>query len=47
MNVQEVSAEGLSREIKITISCDDLNSQLDAKIDELKETVQLKGFRKG
>ncbi|MGC6471732.1 MAG: trigger factor [Parvibaculales bacterium] len=47
MNVQELSADGLSREIKITISRDDLNTQLDVKIDELKDTVQLKGFRKG
>ena len=47
MNVQEINAEGLSREIKITVSRDDLNAQLDTKIDELKDTVQLKGFRKG
>lgn len=47
MNVQEISAEGLSREIKITVSKDNLSSRLDTKLLDLKETVQLRGFRKG
>ena len=42
---QEVSAEGLSRELQITVPAADLVAKLDARIDEIKGTVQLKGFR--
>ena len=45
MNIKEVSAEGLSRELQITVPAADL--LLDARIDEIKGTVQLKGFRPG
>ena len=47
MNVKEVSAEGLAREVQITIAAADLVAKLDAKIDEIKDQVQLKGFRPG
>ncbi len=47
MDVQEVSREGLSREIKITVNRDALTTKFDARIDELKSTIQLRGFRKG
>ena len=47
MNVKEVSAEGLSRELQITVPAADLVAKLDARIDEIKGTVQLKGFRPG
>ena len=47
MQIEETSAEGLSRELKITISKDTLATRLDTKILELKDQVQLKGFRKG
>ncbi len=47
MDIQEISAKGLSREIKITVSKDDLSSRLDNRLSELKQTVQLRGFRKG
>ena len=47
MNIKEVSAEGLSRELQITVPAADLVAKLDTRIDEIKGTVQLKGFRPG
>ena len=47
MQIEETSAEGLSRELKITVAKDNLASRLDTKLLELKDQVQLKGFRKG
>ena len=47
MNIKELSAEGLSRELQITVPAADLVAKLDARIDEIKGTVQLKGFRPG
>ena len=47
MNIKEVSAEGLSRELQITVPAADLVAKLDVRIDEIKGTVQLKGFRPG
>ncbi|MDD9841202.1 MAG: trigger factor, partial [Alphaproteobacteria bacterium] len=47
MDIQEISADGLSREIKITIGKADLNAKLTDKLVELKTRIQLRGFRKG
>ena len=47
MNIKEVSAEGLSRELQITVPASDLVARLDARIEDIKGTVQLKGFRPG
>ena len=47
MNIKEVSVEGLSRELQITVPAADLVAKLDARIDEIKGTLQLKGFRPG
>jgi len=47
MNITEISAEGLSRELQITVPAADLAAKLDARIDDIKGTVQLKGFRPG
>ena len=47
MQIEETFAEGLSRELKITVAKDNLASRLDTKLLELKDQVQLKGFRKG
>ena len=47
MNIKEVSVEGLSRELQITVPAADLVAKLDVRIDEIKGTVQLKGFRPG
>lgn len=47
MQVEEINAEGLSREIKITVTKSSLNEKLDGRLDELKDQVEIKGFRKG
>jgi len=47
MDIQEISADGLSREIKITIGRADLDAKLTDKLVELKSRIQLRGFRKG
>ena len=47
MDIKEVSAEGLAREVQITVAAADLASKLETKIDSIKDQVQLKGFRPG
>ena len=47
MDIKEVSAEGLAREVQITIAAGELASKLENKIDSIKDQVQLKGFRPG
>ncbi len=47
MDIKEVNAKGLAREIQITVPAIDLTAKLDDKIDELKGQVQLNGFRQG
>ena len=47
MNIKEVSAEGLAREVQITVAAADLAGKLETKIDSIKDQVQLKGFRPG
>ena len=47
MDIKEISAEGLAREVQITVAAADLASKLEAKIDSIKDQVQLKGFRPG
>ena len=47
MNVSEVLAKDLNREIKVEVSRDSIEDKLLSKLGELKNTVQLKGFRPG
>jgi trigger factor len=47
MNVTETTAKGLSRELKIEITKDIIHSKLMERLEELKKTIQLKGFRPG
>jgi trigger factor len=47
MNVQEKSAEGLSRTFEVVVPAADLEKKLSAKIDEIRPEVRLKGFRPG
>ena len=47
MQVSETLSEGLKRELNIVIPASHLKERLEAKIVELKDTVQIKGFRKG
>ena len=47
MEVSEVSSEGLERKFKVTVSAAELDEKLTTKLEDMKDQVQLKGFRKG
>lgn len=47
MQVVEQTAEGLSREFKVTVEASELDRRLTQKIEEVKDKVALKGFRPG
>jgi trigger factor len=47
MQVTETLNEGLKRKLSVTIPAGDLVTRLDAKLDELKGKVAIKGFRPG
>ena len=47
MDVTEVTNEGLERKFKVTVSADELDQKLTAKIEGMKDEIHLKGFRKG
>ena len=47
MNVTEVLAKDLNREIKVKVPKNDIEDKLISKLEDLKKTIQLKGFRPG
>jgi trigger factor len=47
MEITESTSEGLKRELKVVVPATELNQRLSDKLQELKGTVQLKGFRRG
>jgi trigger factor len=47
MQVTETTASGLKRELKVVIGQGELGERFQSRIDEVKDQVQLKGFRKG
>src|SRR5262245_8976213 len=47
MEVTETSSTGLKRELKVVIGQGELGERFQSRIDEVKDQVQLKGFRKG
>ena len=47
MQVTETSSEGLKRELQIVVAAAELDSKLNEKLNEVKDKVQLKGFRPG
>jgi trigger factor len=47
MQVNETLAEGLKRELKVTIPVSELDAKLSDRLDQLKKRVQIKGFRPG
>lgn len=47
MQVTETLNEGLKRKLSVTIPAADLNTRLDAKLQELKGQANIKGFRPG
>jgi trigger factor len=47
MQISEASVTGLKRELKVVIDQGELTQRFTTRLDEFKEQVQLKGFRKG
>ena len=47
MQVTEITTEGLKREFAILVPRADLDAKVDGKLAEIKDKVQLKGFRPG
>lgn len=47
MQVKETLNDGLKRGYTITLGSDELDTKVNEKLDEVRKTVALKGFRKG
>ena len=47
MQITHASEDGLKRTMTITVPAADISQRFEAKLDDLKDKVQLKGFRKG
>ena len=47
MQVTETSSTGLKRELKVVVGQGELSERFTSRIDEVKDQVQIKGFRKG
>ncbi len=47
MQVTETHSDGLKRQLKVVVDAGEIGAKFDARLDEIKDRVQLKGFRKG
>jgi trigger factor len=47
MQVTETRSEGLKREYRIVVPADEIEDEIKEKLDQLRSTVQIKGFRPG
>lgn len=47
MQVSVTSAEGLKRTLKVVIGQGELGERFSSRLDEVKDSIQLKGFRRG
>jgi trigger factor len=47
MQVTETLSEGLKREYKVVVPASELDSKVNARLDELKDRVRINGFRPG
>lgn len=47
MQVTETQSDGLKRQLKVVVDANEIGARFAAKLDEIKDQVQLKGFRKG
>jgi len=47
MQVTETSADGLKREIQVVLPIQELNDRCEKRLEEIKDDVQIRGFRKG
>jgi trigger factor len=47
MQVTETSSSGLKRELKVVVAQAELGERFATRLDEVKDRIQIKGFRKG
>ncbi len=47
MQIKELTSEGLKRELEVVVATTELNERFQDRLNQIKDTVQLKGFRKG
>jgi trigger factor len=47
MQVTELSADGLRREYKVVIEADEIEGRVSKRLDELRRTIRMPGFRPG
>lgn len=47
MDITQTSSEGLAREFKIVVGASELDERLMSRLEEIKDQVQIKGFRPG
>lgn len=47
MQVTETSTDGLKRTLKVVVGAGELSERFTTRLDEVKDTIQLKGFRRG
>jgi trigger factor len=47
MQITETNADGLKRTMKIVIAASEISERFETRLTDLKDRVQLKGFRKG
>jgi len=47
MQVTELSAEGLKREYQVVVAAAEIEQRVDKRLDELKNTIKMPGFRPG
>ena len=47
MQVTETLSDGLKRQLKVVVDAGEIGARFDARLHEIKDRVQLKGFRKG
>jgi trigger factor len=47
MQVTETASEGLKRQLRVVVGAGELSEKFQARLNELKGQVQLKGFRRG
>lgn len=47
MQVTETNSDGLKRELQVVVGVDELNERFSARLSQMKDRVNLKGFRRG
>lgn len=47
MQVTETANDGLKRELKVVVNAEELDGKLSERLEDLKDKVQIKGFRPG